>query len=130
MADNSVKVRDLVSRCDRCLPVEALADKAEHLLRVLAVDRAGRVDLRVHSSNAADQCRRVRVRDPVGRVDRACCRRFPTKCRRRRNRASRFTRASRRSDSVLLRTDVKLKVSASCIRRVSVQVRVAEAWQP
>lgn len=130
MADSSVKVRDLASRCDRCLLEEAPADKAEHLLHVPAVDRAGRVDLRVHSSSAVDRCQQVRVRDPVHRVDRACCHRFPTECRRRRNRASRFMRASLPSGSVLFRTGVKLKVSANCIRRVSVQVRVAEAWQP
>ena len=52
MADSSVKVRALASRCDRCLQAEAPVGKDEHFRRAPVVDRAGRVDLRVRSSSA------------------------------------------------------------------------------
>ena len=117
-------VRALASRC-----AHKLGKVAVHSLRVL-VAQAGPVDRVVGlvlGANDRERCPRVHVRVRVLRVAQRCCRRCQTKCRPRRSLANLFTLAGRRNVSVRRSISARLKASASCIRRVSVLVRLAVA---
>lgn len=110
-----------VNRCARCP-----RGKADGLIRLDLADRAVRVaDLLVsqdHLNSGVARCPVARVQAHECPGVRECCRRCRrTKCRRRQSRASRYIRGNRRSVSVRYWTNARLKVSASCIRRGSVQ---------
>ena len=118
--------RVLDNRCAR-----SLAKVAGSLLRVKVEDLVASADREEAQADPGlkelEQCPAVRVPARVHPGARACCRRFPTRCRPRRSRESHCTRAGRHNGSGRWSTSARWKASASCILRASVLVQAAEA---
>lgn len=118
-------------------PVQAnlcgLNSRAKAVLLLLApVVQVGKVKAvpvakAVRGGSGPVRCRWALVPDHARPAVPKCFLHCPTRCRLRRSRASRSTRASLLSASVLRLTSVKLKESASSTRRVIVRAQVAAA---
>jgi len=115
------------SPCGRNNPAKGRVDVPLRLVPVVLevpVVRAEQALPIVRGDKGPARSRPARVPALVHPVVPRCCRRFPTKCHRRRSPASRYTHASRHNASVLRQISAKWKASASFTRRASVPARV------
>ena len=118
-------VRVPASPCARNNPAKGRVDVPLRLVPPeVPVAQAEQALLIVLGDKGPVRSRPVRVPALVHPAVLRCCRRFPTKCRRRRSPASRCIRASRHNASVPQQISARWKVSASFTRRVSVPVQV------
>lgn len=118
-----------------CVPNNRAKGKADVRLRLVQVVRealAARADLVlpiVRGVNDLALYRQVHVPALVPPAVRQCCRRFPTRCRRRRSLVSPYILASRHNANVPLWTSARWKGSASFTQPASVPVPVGVGLQ-
>ena len=117
-------VRAPANLCARNNPAKGRVDVRLLLVLEVPVVRAEQVLPIVRGDKGPVQSRQARVPALVLPAVPRCCRRCPTKCRRKQSPASRCIRASRHNASVPRQISARWKVSASFTQRVSVPAQV------